>query len=132
MAKLKIADLKTQSEVVGRELARDEDFARDWERLSLARAVSAKVIAYRSDNDLSQRDLARQLGVSQPQVARLESGEHEPAYATLIRLASALDMEFTISITPADREPALLTRRARDAESARYTSGRAIVRLTAV
>lgn len=131
MAKLKITDLETQGELVANELLRDEEFAGDWERLSLARAVAAKVIVYRAENGLSQRDLATRLGMSQPQVARLENGEHEPAQKTLVRLSSALGMEFTISITPAGREPALLTKRARQAESARYQSDRAIVRFTA-
>ncbi len=132
MSELKTADLETQGEVLATELLRDEEFRRDWERLSLARAVAAKVILYRAEHGLSQRELATRLGVPQPQVARLESGEHEPSQKTLVRLASTLAMEFNISITAADREPVLLTKRAREEATARYESDHAVVRFSAV
>jgi ribosome-binding protein aMBF1 (putative translation factor) len=103
-----LAPVPTHDDLVAQELA-DPAFRAEWERLGVARAVAAIVIGYRSDHGLSQRDLAGRLDVPQPQVARLESGEHEPSNKTLMRLASRLGMEFTISIAPADREPAAST-----------------------
>lgn len=131
MARMKTTRLKTQGETVADELARDEEFRREWERLSLARAVAAKVITFRAHNGLSQRDLAKVLGMTQPQVARLEGGEHEPAQSTLIRLAGALGMEFTINIAPASRAPRLLTKRASDSAT-RISHDHAVVRFTAI
>lgn len=131
MAKTKITELATHGEVLATEFERDDDFRRDWERLSLARAVAAKVISYRAQHALSQRDLANRLGMAQPQIARLENGEHEPSQSTLMRLASALDMEFTISITAANRTPVALTKRAREQASASYEVGEAVMRFTA-
>ena len=40
---------------------------------------------------MSQRDLARATGIKQPQIARLEKGNHFPTVDTLMRLLSALD-----------------------------------------
>jgi transcriptional regulator with XRE-family HTH domain len=97
----------------------------------VARAVAATVIGYRADHELSQRDLASRLDVPQPQVARLESGEYEPSHKTLMRLASRLDLEFTISITSADREPKQLTKSARDGVLATYEHNRSALRFTA-
>jgi transcriptional regulator with XRE-family HTH domain len=34
----------------------------------------------------------------QPNIARLESGEHEPSLATLTRLSSVLGLDFSIEI----------------------------------
>lgn len=71
----------------------------------VARAVAVKVIAYRAQHGLSQRALAQRIGMSQPQVARLEAGEHNPTMKTLTRLAPTLDVEFAMDIHRADRFP---------------------------
>ena len=78
----------------------DPEFRENWERTALARAVANQVIRYRSVNGLSQSELARQLGVSQAVVGRLELGEHEPKIATLSKLARGLGLRFTIAIHP--------------------------------
>ncbi len=123
--------LTTQGELVASEVLADRDFDASWERLAVARAVAATVIAYRSDHQLSQRDLARVLGVPQPQVARIENAEHEPSHRTLMRLASTLGIEFTISITPSGREPTQLTRDARARVLATYEHERSALRFAA-
>jgi transcriptional regulator with XRE-family HTH domain len=91
----------------------DDEFSQEWEELAVARAVAAKVIAYRARNDLTQTQLATMLGMKQPQIARLELAEHQPSLLTLSRISSALGIEFNIAITPADHEPTLLTKTAR-------------------
>lgn len=121
-----LTSLKTHGELVADAL-HDEEFRREWDRLAFARAVAVKVIGYRADHDLSQRELAKILGVVQPQVARLENAEVEPSNQTLSRLASKLGMEFTINFAPADREPTQITKRTRDAAVAAST-GESIVR----
>ena len=130
MAK-RIAHPKTHGELVAEQELADPKFREEWERLTVARAVAATVIGYRADHELSQRDLASRLDVPQPQVARLESGEYEPSHKTLMRLASRLDLEFTISITSADREPKQLTKSARDGVLATYEHNRSALRFTA-
>lgn len=59
-----------------------------------------RLIRYRTDHGLSQTALARQLGLHQPAVARLEAGDHEPSLATLARLARGLGIDFSVEITP--------------------------------
>ncbi|MGQ0703587.1 MAG: helix-turn-helix transcriptional regulator [Gemmatimonadales bacterium] len=49
---------------------------------------------------LTQEELARRAGTSQPAVARLESGEAAPNLATLERLAQAADCELEVRIVP--------------------------------
>lgn len=105
-----MAQSTTHGAIVGREL-HDDAFRRDWERLELARVVAATVVAHRSDNDLSQRDLADRLGVPQSQVARIENATVNPSNRTLMLLAGELGIEFNISIVPAGRAPRLVARR---------------------
>jgi len=74
-----------------------------WERTALARAVAIAVIRYRSQHGLSQRALAKQLGMPQPHVARLELGEHNPSVDMLQRLAQGLGQCFIVAVAPAQR-----------------------------
>ena len=61
---------------------------------------------------LSQRALAQKLGVSQPRVVKLESGEHNPEVDTIINAVRRLGIEFVLDVAPASRKPALVTARA--------------------
>jgi transcriptional regulator with XRE-family HTH domain len=113
---MRLSDMKTSEEVLAEHLG-DADFRREWERTAVARAVALKVVSYRAEHGLSQRALAERLGMTQPQVARLEAGEHNPTIDTLARLAETMDVEFAIDIHPRRRMPRLLSRYARRANA---------------
>lgn len=89
----------THEEMLADQL-QDPDFRAYWERTAFARAVAVEVIKYRAEHGLSQRALAKQLGVSQAVVGRLELGEHEPKTATLRKLSQILGMRFLLEIHP--------------------------------
>ena len=91
--------MKSFEQVLAEQLE-DPAFRAEWERTALARAAANRIIAYRVEHHLSQTALARKLGVSQPAVARLELGEHEPTITTLSRLSQRLGIDFHIDITP--------------------------------
>lgn len=110
---MKLSDLHTHEEVLTGHLDADPEYRREWERAALARAVAVKVIAYRAEHDLSQTALAKRLRMSQPAVARLESGEHNPTFPMLLRISGALGIELAIDITPSGHEPQLIGKRAR-------------------
>jgi len=76
----------------------DPAYRREFERTQLANDVAIKVIGYRVRHGMSQAQLARKLGMRQPHVARLESGDHEPSVTTLARLADALGLDFSLDI----------------------------------
>jgi len=110
---VKLSGLPTHKEVLAKHLDADLEYRREWERTALARAVAVKVIAYRAEHELSQTALAKRLKMSQPAVARLESGEHNPAFPMLLRISDALGIELAIDITPSGQEPQLIGSRAR-------------------
>ena len=91
----KLSALRTASDIRAEDLADDQVNA-EHIRTALARAVAMRVLAYRVEHGLSQTALARQLGMQQPAVARLEAGDHEPTFSTLERLARGLGIEFHI------------------------------------
>lgn len=109
---MKLSEMKTHEELLAEQLRADPEFRAEWERTALARAVAVAVVAFRAEHDLSQRDLAKLLGMTQPQVARLESGEVNPTMETLMRVCGVLGIEVTIDVRPANRKPRLLTKKA--------------------
>jgi transcriptional regulator with XRE-family HTH domain len=111
-AAMKLSDMQTFDEVLAEDL-QDPEFRARWEKTALARAVANQVIAYRAEQGLSQSGLAQQLGVKQPQVARLEAAEHNPTIETLIKLVGVLNIEFSINIHPAAKSAKLVNKRAR-------------------
>jgi transcriptional regulator with XRE-family HTH domain len=110
---MKLSDLPTHEEVLAEHLDADPEYRREWERTALARAVAVKVVSYRAEHSLSQTTLAKRLQMTQPAIARLESGEHNPTFPTLLRLSTALGIELAIDIAPTGKEPQLIGQRAR-------------------
>jgi len=103
---------KNFDEILAEELQADPAFRAEWQRLAPARELAATLIRYRAKHGLSQRALARRLGISQPRVVKLESGEHNPAVDTIIKVVGKLDVEFALDVRPVGRKPALVTARA--------------------
>jgi transcriptional regulator with XRE-family HTH domain len=111
----------------------DPAFRAEWECTALARAIATQVVRYRARRCLTQKSFAGRLGMKQPQVARLESGEHNPSIETLARLAAVMDVEINIDIRPRGRRPKLATKRAQtEAAIANFESEHAVVSLAAV
>lgn len=96
---VKLSELRTAEEIAADEL-RDPKVREEYERTAFANAVAIRVIQYRTEHGLSQSVLARQLNMSQPAIARLEAGDHEPSLAMLARLARGLGIDLSIDITP--------------------------------
>jgi|DewCreStandDraft_1066081.scaffolds.fasta_scaffold00842_1 transcriptional regulator with XRE-family HTH domain len=93
--------LRSTTEIRKEQLQQDPEFRAYWERTALARAVALALIGYRVKHRLTQTQLAEKLGVRQPQVARLEMGEHTPSLEMLQRLARTLGLRFIVEVAPA-------------------------------
>jgi ribosome-binding protein aMBF1 (putative translation factor) len=109
---MKLSEMNTSDELLAEQLREDPEFRAEWERTALARAIAVAVVRFRTDRGLSQRGLASLLGMTQPQLARLERGDVNPSMDTLVRVAGGLGIELTIHVTPANRKPRLVTKRA--------------------
>jgi transcriptional regulator with XRE-family HTH domain len=104
---------KTLDALVAQEQLKAPSFKADWQRLAPAREFAATLLRYRAEHKLSQRALAERLGVSQPRIVKLESGEHNPEIDTIINAVRRLGIEFALDVSPADRKPTLVTALAR-------------------
>jgi DNA-binding XRE family transcriptional regulator len=110
---LMAASRKNFDALVAEEQLADPSFKAEWQRLAPARAFAATLLRYRAAHEMSQRALAERLGVSQPRIVKLESGEHNPEVDTIINAVRRLGIEFVLDVSPADRTPVLVTARAR-------------------
>jgi ribosome-binding protein aMBF1 (putative translation factor) len=63
-------------------------------------AVAKAVIAARNRAGLTQAELARRMGTTQPVVARMEAGRIRPSLRTLQRLAQATGSRLMIRFEP--------------------------------
>lgn len=111
---------KSFDALVAEEQLKDPSFKAEWQRLAPARELAATLLRYRAEHKLSQRALAEKLGVSQPRVVKLESGEHNPEIDTIINAVRQLGIEFALDVAPASRKPALVTARAQKQGSIAY------------
>ena len=103
---------KSLDSLLAEEQLASPSFRAEWQRLAPAREFAATLLRYRVEHGCSQRTLARKLGVSQPRVAKLESGEHNPDVDTIINAVRKLGIEFVLDIAPTGRKPMLVTARA--------------------
>lgn len=78
----------------------DAEYKKEYEALGCEYAVARALIEARSAAGFTQKDVAQKLGISQPAVARIESGKNV-SLKTLQRYASAVGREIRLNITPA-------------------------------
>jgi ribosome-binding protein aMBF1 (putative translation factor) len=99
MTKTKLSELKTGEGLVVEDRG-DPEVAAELDRTAVANQLAILVIHYRVDHGLTQTALARQLGMKQLAVARLETGDHEPSLATLARLSAKLGINLRLDVAP--------------------------------
>ena len=75
-------------------------YRKEYEALEGEFALASAVIDARSRAGLTQTELARKMGTTQPVVARLESGRVRPSMRTLERLAAATGSRLLIRFEP--------------------------------
>jgi len=121
---------KTVQEWLDTELSRDADFRRKVEERLNQLRIEQDLAGLRERRNVSQRQLARILGVSQPAVAKIESGAVKNLeIKTLVRYAVALGGRVRIEIKEDERtRPTAAAQRARRRG---LTDGRATTRKVA-
>lgn len=60
--------------------------------------ISLKIFDYRMQNDLSQKELAKKLEVTQAMVSKLESGQYNPTVEQLWKISKRLNLNLVVSL----------------------------------
>ena len=76
----------------------DNDLKQLFELDDILVDISLKIINYRIDNNLSQKQLAKKLGISQSMVSKLESGEYNPTVEQLWKISKKLGWSFKVVV----------------------------------
>lgn len=95
---MKLSDMVPLDQEIAQARATDPQFRRAWDASQFARAVATEVVRYRAERDLTQARLAEVTGLTQPQIARLESGEEAPTLKILARVSTATGLEFHVDV----------------------------------
>lgn len=78
------------NDILEREL-KDPEFKKEYDALEDEFTLAREVILMRKDKNLTQKDLAKLAGTSQPAIARLESGSYKNLSLSFInKVAKAL------------------------------------------
>lgn len=85
-----------------RRAARNPAYAREWEAQATAREIAWQLVKFRMDKGLTQQELAALARTSHSQISRLESGQHLPSVATLGKIAAALHLRLSITLSAWD------------------------------
>ena len=92
-------DLITTADVLDQLLTNEEmkEVAELRELYDMYYKVSVSLVEYRKKNNLSQKDLAKQLDVSQAMVSKLESGNYNYTVEQLWKLSKKVGFTFAIT-----------------------------------
>jgi len=82
------------------ELSKNPEFIREYELLGPQFELACQLIDARLRQGLTQAELARKVGSSQPAIARMESGSYNPSLKMLKRVAAATDSALVVRLEP--------------------------------
>ena len=74
----------------------DSAIAREYDALEDEFRLAGQLIQARRARNLTQAQLAEKVGLKQTAIARLESGQSNPSYKTLSRVARALGKNLSL------------------------------------
>jgi len=80
-----------------KQLLKNKEFREAYDELEPEFALIGAIIEKRLTKGLTQAQLARKIGTKQSAIARLESGNYNPSFAFLGKVAKALDGRLRIS-----------------------------------
>ena len=81
-----------------RALDNDPKLNEEYKRLEPEYEIIRQVITARAEQNLSQADLAKRVGIKQSNISRLESGNYNPSLDFLRKIASGLGKELHVEL----------------------------------
>lgn len=80
------------------ELFKNSDVKAEYDALEPEYELINQIISARSEKNMTQKQLAEKIGTKQSNIARLESGNYNPSFQFLQKIANALDKKLTFSL----------------------------------
>lgn len=89
--------MKTYSSLKEKYL-KDPDVRREYDKLKPRYELIESIIKKRIEKGLSQKDLANMIKTKQSAISRIESGNYNPSFNLIQKVAKALDSKLEIKI----------------------------------
>lgn len=80
------------------ELLKNLDVKAEYDALEPEYELIRQLIKARNDRHMTQKELAEKIGTKQSCIARLESGNYNPSFLFLQKVAGALDKKLSIAL----------------------------------
>lgn len=80
------------------ELLKNPDVRTEYEALRPHYEIISQIIKVRSEQGLTQEELAEKTGIQRSNISRLESGNYNPSLEFLSRVARGLGMELHVEL----------------------------------
>ena len=74
-------------EEVEKELFKDKEFKREYDKLRPQYEIISKIIGMRIEQNLTQAQLAKKIGISRSTMSKIESGERVPSWDFMQKFA---------------------------------------------
>lgn len=82
-----------------KEMLKDPEFKKAYDALQPEFELAAAIIQKRIEKKMTQAALAKKMGTKQSAISRLESGESNPSFTLLRKVAKGLDSKLKISFS---------------------------------
>jgi DNA-binding XRE family transcriptional regulator len=76
------------------------EFRKEWDALEPERQIMKAILEGRTENKMTQEQLAAVTGINQENISRLENGTANPSLRTLKRLAAGMGMQLKLDFVP--------------------------------
>lgn len=76
----------------------DEKLKNEIELDSILVDLACEIINYRVENNLTQKDLAEKLEISQAMVSKIESGDYNPSVEFLFNISKGLGLSLVVEL----------------------------------
>ena len=74
----------------------NDEFMQELEIEDILVDIASEFINYRADNNMTQKELAKKLKITQAMVSKLESGDYNPSVRMLFEISRKLGWDFHI------------------------------------
>ena len=81
-----------------KQILKDKKIKEAYDKLEPEFNLAKMIIKKRTEEGLSQGELAKKIGTKQPSIARLESGNYNPSIVFLRKIVQALNADLKIEI----------------------------------
>lgn len=81
----------------------DEEFRKEYESMQPEFDVIKAMVAARTSQNLTQKELAERTGIHQADISKLENGTRNPSLNLLKRLAAGMGMVLKVEFIPKEK-----------------------------